>query len=141
MSKIEEAMRGCLTAMQEGRKEDAAEYFTDNGVWVTPFGKFVGKEEIKHFLDWQNRTMSWKAEKAGNDIIISDKKGFYEHEINAVVEGRPVNLCAMCAWEFDDNDKVTEVRTVYDRFSTLEQAATGVGKFLVNQIGKKFEVK
>lgn len=141
MSKIEEAMRGCLTAMQEGRKEDAAEYFTDNGVWVTPFGKFVGKEEIKHFLDWQNRTMSWKAEKAGNDIIISDKKAFYEHKINAMVEGRPVNLCAMCAWEFDDNDKVTEVRTVYDRFSTLEQAATGVGKFLVNQIGKKFEVK
>lgn len=141
MSKIEEAMRGCLTAMQEGRKEDAAEYFTDNGVWVTPFGKFVGKEEIKHFLDWQNRTMSWKAEKAGNDIIISDKKAFYEHEINAVVEGRPVKLCAMCAWEFDDNDKVTEVRTIYDRFSTLEQAATGVGKFLVNQIGKKFEVK
>lgn len=141
MSKIEEAMRGCLTAMQEGRKEDAAEYFTDNGVWVTPFGKFVGKEEIKHFLDWQNRTMSWKAEKAGNDIIISDKKAFYEHKINAVVEGRPVNLCAMCAWEFDDNDKVTEVRTVYDRFSTLEQAATGVGKFFVNQIGKKFEVK
>ncbi len=61
MSKIEQAMRGCLTAMQEGRKEDAAEYFTDNGVWVTPFGKFVGKEEIKHFLDWQNRTMSWRA--------------------------------------------------------------------------------
>ncbi len=57
------------------------------------------------------------------------------------MEGRAVNLCAMCAWEFDENDKVTEVRTVYDRFSTLEQAATGVGKFLVNQIGKRFEVK
>ena len=81
MVNIDDLMRNCLKAMQEGEKDEAADFFTEDGVWVTPFGKFTGKEEIK------------------------------------------------------------EVRTVYDRFSTLEQAATGVGKFVINQIGKKFIVK
>ena len=47
----------------------------------------------------------------------------------------------MCAWEFDNNDKVKEVRTVYDRFSTLEQAATDIGKLMVGIIAKQFVVK
>ena len=108
---------------------------------MTLFGKFIGKEAIKNFLDWQNRNMKWTVQKAGNDIIMSGNKAFYEHEIKAIVEGREVKLCAMCAWEFNDNNKIKEVRTVYDRFSTLEQAATGVGKFVINQIGKKFIVR
>ena len=141
MSNIDQLMRDCLKSMQDGESEKAADYFTEDGAWTTPFGTFTGKEQIKSFLDWQNRTMSWTAHPAGNDIIMSDKKAFYEHKINARVEGRDVELSAICAWEFDNNDKVKAMRTVYDRFSTLEQAATGLGKFLVNQIGKKFEVK
>ncbi|OQY49867.1 MAG: hypothetical protein B6230_07365 [Desulfobacteraceae bacterium 4572_89] len=141
MSNIDQLMRDCLKSMQDGELEKAADYFTEEGSWTTPFGTFTGKEQIRNFLDWQNRTMSWTAHHAGNDIIISDKKAFYEHKINARVEGRDVELCAMCAWEFDKNDKVKAMRTVYDRFSTLEQAATGIGKFFVNQVGKKFEVK
>ncbi len=134
---IDDLMRNCLQAMQDGKKSEAAEFFTVVGVWVTPFGVFKGKEEIKRFLDWQDRTMTWSVHKAGNDIMVSDKKGFYEHEIKATVEGQDVEFCAMCAWEFDEENKVKEVRTVYDRFSTLEQAATGVGKFFVNQINNK----
>ena len=141
MGEIETLMRDCLKNMQEGNSIDAADFFADDGVWVTPFGRFKGKEEIKKFLNWQNKTMTWSVKKSGNDIIMSGNKAFFEHEINATIEGRPVNLPAMCAWEFDENNKVQEVRTVYDRFSTLEQAATGVGKLLVNQIGKKFIVE
>ncbi len=141
MANKDELMRNCLKAMQEGKKEEAADFFTEDGVWVTPFGKFSGKEQIKNFLAWQNSIMKWTARGAGNDIIVSENKAFYEHQINANVDGQTVELAAICAWEFDDNDKVKEVRTVYDRFSTLEQAATGIGKFFVKQIGKKFEVK
>lgn len=47
----------------------------------------------------------------------------------------------MCAWEFDNNNKVKEIRTVYDRFSTLEPAATGIGKWMVGRIAKQFVVK
>ena len=141
MAAIDEIMRNCLKAMEEEKNDEAAEYFTEDGVWVTPFGRFAGKKEIKNFLGWQNKNMKWTVQKAGNDIIISNNKAFYEHEIKAIVEGKNIELSAICAWEFDDNNKVKEIRTVYDRFSTLEQAATGVGKFLVNQIGKKFIVK
>jgi len=140
MAKIEDLMRGCLQAMVEGKKEEAADFFAENGVWITPFGKFEGKEQIKHFLDWQGSRMSYTVEKAGNDIIVSDKKAFFEHFIKANVDGKPVELSAMCAWEFDDNDKVKACRTIYDRFSTLEQAATGIGKMMVGLISKKFSV-
>ena len=85
--------------------------------------------------------MSWTVEKAGNDIILSDKKAFFEHLIKANVQGKSVEVSAMCAWEFDKNDKVKEVRTIYDRFSTLEQAATGIGKWMVGLIAKQFVVK
>jgi len=141
MTKIENLMINCLKAMEEGKSVEAADFFSDDGVWITPFGKFVGKEQIKKFLNWQNSQMSWTAESAGNGIIVSDKKAFFEHHIKANVKGKSVELPAMCAWEFDNNDKVREVRTVYDRFSTLEQAATGIGKWMVSLIAKQFVVK
>jgi len=141
MAKIEDLMRDCLKAMVEGKYKEATEFFADDGVWVTPFGKFVGKEQIMNFLNWQNSQMSWTIERAGNDIILSDKKAFFEHLVKANVQGKSVELSAMCAWEFDNNDKVKECRTVYDRFSTLEQAATGIGKFMVGLIAKQFVVK
>jgi len=140
MANIDEFMRNCLKAMEDGKNDEAVNFFTDDGVWVTPFGKFVGKEEIKKFLVWQNKTMKWSIQKAGNDIIFSNNKAFFEHKIIGSVDGQNVEIHAMCAWEFDDNNKVKEMRTIYDRFSTLEQAATGVGKFFVNLIGKKFVV-
>ncbi len=141
MAKIEDLMRDCLKAMEEGKNFEAANFFTDDGVWITPFGKFVGKEEIIKFLDWQSSQMSYTAEGAGNEIIVSDNKAFFEHHIKAKVQGKSVELSAMCAWEFDNDNKVKEIRTVYDRFSTLEQAATGIGKWMVGLIAKQFVVK
>ncbi len=141
MAAIEDLMRDCLKAMEEGKNVEAANFFTDDGIWITPFGKFVGKEQIKKYLNWQNSQMSYTAEGAGNDIIVSDKKAFFEHHIKAKVQGKFVELSAMCAWEFDNDNKVKEIRTVYDRFSTLEQAATGIGKWMVGLIAKQFVVK
>ena len=51
MAKIEDLMRNCLKAMEKGKSTDAADYFSENGVWITPFGKFVGKEQIKKFFE------------------------------------------------------------------------------------------
>jgi len=141
MANIENLMRDCVKTMADGKSGEAADFFADDGVWVTPFGKFVGKDQIKHFLDWQRSQMTYSVEIAGNDIIASGKKAFFEHFIKANVQGKPVELCAMCAWEFNDDDKVKECRTVYDRFSTLEQAATGIGKIMIGMIAKQFAVR
>ena len=51
MAKIEDLMRNCLKAMEEGKSVEAVDFFTDDGVWITPFGKFVGQEQIKKFLN------------------------------------------------------------------------------------------
>ena len=141
MANIEDLMRDCVKAMADGKNAEAADYFAEDGIWITPFGKFVGREEILHFLDWQKDQMSYTVEIAGNDIIISDKKAFFEHFIKANVQGKPVEMSAMCAWEFNADNKVKECRTVYDRFSTLEQAATGIGKMMVGMIAKQLTVR
>ena len=95
MAKIEDLMRNCLKAMEEGKDVEATDFFTDDGVWITPFGKFVGKEQIKKFMNWQNSQMSWTAESAGNDIIVSDKKAFFEHLIKANVKGKSVEFTSI----------------------------------------------
>ncbi len=95
MAKIEDLMRQNLKAMEEGKYVEAADFFADDGVWITPFGKFVGKEQIKKFLNWQNSQMSWTAERAGNDIIVSDKKAFFEHLIKANIQGKSVEISVM----------------------------------------------
>lgn len=114
MAKIEEIMRGCLKNMDEHKTTEVADYFANDGLLTTPFGKFVGKEEITRFLIWRNKKMSWTTVSAGNDIISSGKKAFSEHRITATIKGKSAQFTAMCAWEFDDNDKVKKVKTVYD---------------------------
>ncbi len=141
MPKIEDLMRDCLKAMEEGKNVEAADFFADDGAFINPFGKFVGKDQIIKFLNWQTNQMTYTAEGAGNDIIVSDQKAFFEHHIKAKVQGKSVELSAMCAWEFNNDNKVKEIRTVFDRFSTLEQAATGIGKWMVGLIAKEFVVK
>ena len=68
MAKIEDLMRDCLKAMEKGKNVEVADFFADDGVWITPFGKFVGKEQIKKFLNWQNSQMSWTAVDSGANL-------------------------------------------------------------------------
>jgi hypothetical protein len=49
---IEGLMRDCVKAMAEGNSNEASEFFADDGVWITPFGLFVGKEQINKLLNW-----------------------------------------------------------------------------------------
>ena len=142
MAEIQDLMRGCLKAMEENNFEKAFSFFAEDGVFINPFGRFQGKEQISKFMAFADKQMGrWTAEEAGIGIIVKGQKGFFEHLVKATVQGKAVETPAMCAWEFDENNKVKEIRTIYDRFSTMQQAATGVSGFIVGMIGKQFEVK
>ena len=80
-----------------------------------------------------------KVTETGNKIIVQGNKAFYEHVIAATIEGKRAEGLAMCAYEFT-NDKIQEVRTVYDRLLMAKQAAKGwFAGTLVNLIVKQAE--
>ena len=142
MAEIQDLMRDCLKAMEEHNIEKTLSFFAEDGVFINPFGRFEGKEQISKFMVFTEKQMGrYTAEEAGNGIIVNGQKGYFEHLVKATIEGKEVETPAMCAWVFDENNKVKEIRTIYDRFSTMQQAATGISGFIVGMIGKQFEVK
>ena len=138
--KIAGIMRDVIKALETGDVEKGLSFFAEDGVWVTPDGRYKGKEELRRYLTNSAQSMQdMKVTEAGNKIIVQGNKAFYEHVIAATIECRRAEGLAMCAWEFSD-DKIQEVRTVYDRLLMAKQAANGwLAKTLVNSIVKKAE--
>jgi len=138
--KIASIMRDVSKTLETGDVEKALSFFAEDGVWVTPNGTFKGKRELRRYLTYMAQSMrDVTVTETGNKIIAQGNKAFYEHVIAATIEGKRVEALAMCAWEFT-NDKVQEVRTVYDRLLMAKQAAKGwFAKTLVNSIVKQVE--
>ena len=138
--KIASIMRDFNKTLETGDVEKALSFFAEDGVWVTPNGTFKGKGELRRYLTYMAESMrDATVTETGNKIIAQGNKAFYEHVIAATIEGKRVEGLAMCAWEFT-NDKVQEVRTVYDRLLMAKQAAKGwFAKRLVNSIVKQAE--
>ena len=138
--KIASIMRDLIKTLETGDVEKALSFFAEDGVWVTPNGTFKGKEELRRYLTYSAQSMrDVTITETGNKIIVQGDKAFYEHVIAATIEGNRAEGLAMCAYEFT-NDKVQEVRTVYDRLLMAKQAAKGwLAKKIVNSIVKQAE--
>jgi len=137
--KIPGIMRDFVKTMEKGDVDKMLSFLTDDAVWVNPNGTFKGKEELKRYLtvmfqNMQNMTVT----ECGNGIIVQGNKAFFEHVIGGTVEGKRAEGLAICAYEFS-GDKIKEVRTTYDRLLMAQQAATGLGKWMVNMIVKQAE--
>ena len=138
--KIAGIMRDLIKSIETGDVEKTLSLFAEDGVWINPNGTFRGREELKRYMTSSARSMQEvKITETGNKIIVRGERAFYEHEIAATIEGKRVEGLAMCAYEFA-NDKIQEVRTVYDRLLMAKQAAKGwLAKTLVNSIVKQAE--
>jgi len=136
--KVESIMRDCVKAIEQGDVEKALGLLTDDVTYSIPQGSFKGKEEVKRLLTWMTQTMSGvKVTESGNGIIAAENKAFYEHDIEGTVEGQRVKYLAMCAYEFKDG-KIQHLRTVFDRLTMAQQAATGwFARMAVNGIVKQ----
>jgi len=122
-----------------GDVEKMLSYFTEDGGWVNPNGAFKGKEELRRYLTVFCGSMKdVTVTECGNGIIVQGNKAFFEHVVGGTIEGRRAEALAMCAYEFS-GDKIKEVRTTYDRLLLAQQAATGLGKWMVNMIVKQAE--
>ena len=138
--KIASIMRDLIKSLETGDVEKTLSLFAEDGVMVNPNGTFKGKEELRRYLTNSSQSMRDVAvTETGNKIIVQGNKAFYEHVITATIEGKRAEGLAMCAYEFT-NDKIQEVRTVYDRLLMAKQAAKGwFARTLVNLIVKQAE--
>ncbi len=109
---------------------------TEDIVWETPMGTFKGKEEMKHYMNWIADTVQdFKLTESGNKIVEQGDKAFFEHTMSGVMQGKKVSYLAICAYEFE-GDKISRLRTVFDRLTIAEQASSGqfIPKKLINTI-------
>ena len=138
--KIAGIMRDLIKSLETGDVEKTLSFFAEDGVWVNPNGTFKGKAELRRYMTSSAQSMQdVKLTETGNKIIVQGNKAFYEHVIAATIKGKRAEGLAMCAYEFT-NDKIQEVRTVYDRLLMVRQAAKGwLAKTLVNLIVKQAE--
>jgi uncharacterized protein (TIGR02246 family) len=138
--KIASIMRDLIKSLESGDVEKTLSLFAEDGVMVNPDGTFKGKEELRRYLTNSAQSMrDVTVTETGNKIIVQGNKAFYEHFISATIEGKRAEGLAMCAYEFT-NDKIQEVRTVYDRLLMAKQAAKGwFAGTLVNLIVKQAE--
>jgi len=137
--KIASIMREFVKTLGKEDIEKTLSYFTEDGVWINPNGTFKGKEELRRYLTVMSESMQdVTVTECGNGIIVQGNKAFFEHVIAGTMKGERAEVLAMCAYEFS-GDKIKESRTTYDRLSMAEQAATGLGKWMVNLIVKQAE--
>ena len=137
---IANTMRDFVQTMAKGDVEKALSFFTEDGVFITPNGTFKGKDELRRSLSAEAESMQdMTVTETGNGIIVEGNKAFFEHVIAGTVQGRKVEILAMCAYEFSDG-KIKKVRSVFDRLSMAQQAVKGwIPKMLVNFIVKQAE--
>lgn len=133
-------IRNYIQSMENGDVETCISMFTDTGSLTCPEGKFQGKDAIRRYLETMKTKMkNLKVTFCGNGVLTDDNKGIVEHEIEAVIDGQHGRVLAMCAYEFQE-DKITSIRTTYDRLKVAQQAAKGfIAKSLVNMVVKETE--
>jgi len=137
--KIANIMRDFVKTMETGDVEKTLSFFAEDGVWINPNGTFKGKDELRRYFTVFYQSMpDVKVTETGNGIIAQGNKAFFEHVISGTSQGQGFEGLAMCAYEFKDG-KIQEVRTTYDRLLMAQQAATGLGKWMVNLIVKQAE--
>ena len=138
--KIASIMREFIKSFEAADVEKSLSYFAEDAAWVAPEGTFKGKEELRRYLTNEAQSIrDMTVTETGNKIIVQGNKAFYEHVIAGTIEGKRSEGLAMCAYEFT-NDKIQEIRTVYDRLSMAKQVAKGwLAKRLVNSIVKQTE--
>lgn len=138
--KIETIIHDFIEASVKGDIEKALSFFAEDATYVTPWGTFKGKNEIRRFLTWNAQTVTdFTVTDSGIGIMVQKNKAVYEHIVGATMEGVRGKVLAMCAYEFSDG-KIQHLRMVADRLSMAKQVAKGpLARKVVNAVVKRTE--
>jgi limonene-1,2-epoxide hydrolase len=137
---IAKAMRGFVKAWVEHDVDKAVSFCNEDVTWVTPNGTFRGKAGIRKYIEWSNaRVADQKVVETGIKVIAQGNTGIYEHVIGGIVDEKEWETLALCVYEFKD-DKIDNMRTVYDRLDIAKQLAKGFfAKSTVNGVVSRME--
>ena len=137
----ENSVREVLNALNSHNTEAVLSLFSEDVVWVTPNGTFKGKGEARRYLDWLAEAFKdFRLTESGNGVLVKDNLAIIEHDISGTIDGEPINYLALCAYEFDENEKVKALRTVFDRLALAEQAADKwLSKTVVHSVVKRVQ--
>ncbi|MFC1910451.1 nuclear transport factor 2 family protein [Chloroflexota bacterium] len=131
---IKDAIRGFLKSWTAGDTKQALSYFAEDAVLISPLGAFKGISQIENNITWVNKmTKDYKVTETGIGIITQGDMGVIEHKISGITNGKKWESPAMCIYEFK-NGKMANVRSFYDTLGQAQQAATGIGKWMVNMV-------
>jgi ketosteroid isomerase-like protein len=131
---IKDAIRGFLKAWTAGDTKQALSFLAENVVLISPLGTFKGIAQIEKNITWVNKmTKDYKVTETGIGIITQGDTGIIEHNLSGTTNGRKWVSPAVCIYEFK-NGKMANVRSFYDGLSQAQQAATGIGKWMVNMV-------
>ncbi len=121
---IEGLVRQAMDVINTNDVDKILDLFAEDGLWRTPSGLFKGKAELRKFVTWITETMKDNnLAETGAGVMIKGRNAMVEHIQTGFIEGDPIRFLSMCAYEFDDNDKIRQLTTIYDRLAMAEQAA------------------
>ena len=138
---IEDRVREVLAALNSHDPERLLALMAEDAVWINPNGAFKGKAELKRYIDWMNTVVrDFTVTLSGVGIMTKGNEAMVEHEISGIVEVEPVSFLSFCAYEFDENNQVKILRTVFDRLALAEQGTDSwLSKTIVHQVVKKMQ--
>ena len=123
--KRKQTVREFLAAYEERDLEQALSFLSEDGAWVTPAGRYEGKDAVRRYFHWEFETVpSLTVTETGAGLVVEGNQAVVEHTLSGTVRGEPCEWPAICAYEFRDG-KIQEVRAVYDRLTLIQQSSTG----------------
>jgi len=123
--KYAEMMKEFVKSLEANDIEKALSFCTEDITFVSPYGTYVGKEKVRLYLVWMLDTLqNMKFTETGVGILVKRDKAVYEHIITGKHEGSELEFLAICTYLFE-NEKIKEVRDVFDRLTMADQAVKG----------------
>lgn len=131
---IADSIRGFLKAWTAGDTKQALSFLADDAVLIGPTGTYKGLAQIEKNIKWViDMTNDYKITENGIGIVTQGDTGIIEHTISGTTNGKKWEAPALCVYEFK-NGKISNIRSFYDALGQAQQAAKGVGKWMVDMV-------
>lgn len=139
--KIEDRVREVLAALNSHDAERVLSLLAEDAVWSNPNGVFKGKAELKRYIDWlYSGVTDFTITESGVGILTKGNTAVVEHDISGMVDGELIGFLSFCAYEFDENNQVKALRTIFDRLGQAEQGSDSwLSRTIVHQVVKKIQ--
>ncbi len=120
-----ELMREFVNSIEAENIENILSYCTEDIRFVTPFGTFEGKEEVKRLFEWMSgNVQNMEYTETGAGIIVQGDKAAYEHTLTGEYEGEEIEVLMICTYQFS-GEKIKEMHYTMDTLELADQAAEG----------------